>query len=199
MSKVRKIAWTDDHKAWLSSNIKGVSRKDLFDRFQREFSDVPRGATFDNFVSLIKRLGLSNGRATSFSKGHKPWNKGTKGVMKPNSGNFKKGRRPQNYRAVGSERICPQDGYRLIKVSDSPPRWRHKHVIMWEREQGKKVPDGWRLKLLDKDRANPKLENILCVPVAISPLVNRWNPANTDDPEINRAICLSETLRYLSR
>lgn len=199
MTKLRKIAWTSEHKVWLGENIKGVSRKDLFAQFCGHFSDVPAGATLDNFVSLIKRLGLSNGRATAFGKGHKPWNKGTKGVMQPNSGNFKKGQRPLNYRPVGSERICPADGYRLIKVSDKPPRWRHKHVVMWEKANGKEVPDGWRLKLLDNDRANPTLGNILCVPKAISPLVNRWNPADTEDPEINRAICLSETLKYLSR
>ena len=118
--------------------------------------------------------------------------------MKPNSGNFKKGHKPANYRPVGSERICSKKGYRLIKVSDKPPRWRLKHVVMWEQAHGKKVPDGWRLKILDNDRANPKIENILCVPVAISPLLNKQSLANTDSVELNRAVCLTETLRFVN-
>lgn len=36
---------------------------------------------------------MNTGR-THFKKGQIPWNKGTKGLIKPNSGSFKKGKRP---------------------------------------------------------------------------------------------------------
>lgn len=36
-----------------------------------------------------------------FKKGHKPWNKDTKGLMKSNSTSFKKGHKPWHYGTVG--------------------------------------------------------------------------------------------------
>lgn len=44
-----------------------------------------------------------------FQKGHIPWNKGTKGLMKPNSGNFKGGQIPHNKIEIEKELL--QDIY----------------------------------------------------------------------------------------
>ena len=38
-----------------------------------------------------------NGSSTYVYKGRKAWNKGTKGICKPNKTSFKKGQRPSNY------------------------------------------------------------------------------------------------------
>jgi len=48
---------------------------------------------------------------TEFGKGHIPHNKGTIGLMKVNSGSFKKGNKPKNY--MGGLKIC-KDGIYII-------------------------------------------------------------------------------------
>jgi len=55
--------------------------------------------------------GRRNSISTEFSRGHTPFNKGTKGVMKANKGSFKKGNKPLNY--MGGLKIC-KDGIYAI-------------------------------------------------------------------------------------
>jgi len=51
----------------------------------------------------------------SFPKGHKTWNKGTKGICKPNSGSFKKGQ------------ISPNKGRKYPELSgENNPMWKEK-------------------------------------------------------------------------
>lgn len=51
---------------------------------------------FFSFREHINNAHSYAGVVTRFKKGTVPWNKGTKGLVKPNSGSFKKGNKPWN-------------------------------------------------------------------------------------------------------
>lgn len=132
---------------------------------------------------------VTSGLTGYFPKGHVPWNKGKKGINTGGeAGWFKKGQKPKNYRPVGSERIDSKDGYVLIKVQDEgtyPERWKHKHVVIWEKANGK-VPDDHVVVFLDGDKQNIILENLALLTKAE---VLRMNQNNlfSDDPELTLA------------
>ena len=109
---------------------------------------------------------VSSGLTGQFEKGHVPINKGTKGMFNVggNSGSFKKGDIPHNYRPVGSERI-DKDGYILVKVrDDGPPRkkWRLKSHVIWEQKYGP-IPKQHALIFKDGDTLNCTLDNLMLV------------------------------------
>jgi len=111
---------------------------------------------------------IRSGRTGQFDKGHVPFNAGTKGVMKPNSGSFKKGDVPGNIRPLGSERICSKDGYVLVKIAQENPHTGHKtrfhlkHIVEWEKENGP-LPEGMILRFLDGDKINTDPSNLVPV------------------------------------
>jgi 3,4-dihydroxy-2-butanone 4-phosphate synthase len=119
--------------------------------------------------STIKRLGLSNGRDTRFHSGQVSHNKGKKGYYSPGSekGWFKPGHPGYkiNEMPVGGEHIDAY-GYVQIKYSDNPGsakhRWKGKHVIIWEKINGK-VPKGHVVIFADRNRRNFKVDNLLLV------------------------------------
>lgn len=107
---------------------------------------------------------LRSGRTGRYERGDKPWNTGTKGVSKPNSGTFRKGNVPGNTRPMYSERIN-KDGFVEIKVPLANPytgaetRFMHKHVWVWEQANGP-VPPDHVIRFLDGDKTNCALENL---------------------------------------
>lgn len=115
--------------------------------------------TDGQLISFLKNHRIKSGRTGCFEKGTTPWNTGTKGVMKPNSGNFKEGSKPANQKPIGHERVCTKDGYLLVKIDAINPNtgfrgwYRHKHVVMWETENGP-VPDGFVVTFKDGDKTN---------------------------------------------
>lgn len=117
---------------------------------------------------ITRNHNMKSGRTGFFEKGAVSWNAGTKGVMQPNSGNFKKGSIPANQQPIGHERICTKDGYVLIKVDEINPhtgfrgRYRHKHVVIWEKENGP-VPDGHVVTFKDGDKTNIDIGNLECI------------------------------------
>jgi hypothetical protein len=100
-----------------------------------------------------------SGRTGCFEKGSKPWNTGTKGVCKPNSGNFKKGQISWNKKPVGYERICSKDGYVLIKTAE-PNVFELKHRVIWEKENGP-VPMNQVLAFKNQDKTDCRLDNLI--------------------------------------
>jgi len=117
------------------------------------------------FRSLIHNQGWVSGRDGRFDKGHEPWNKGTKGLTEANSGSFKKGMVPINRRDIGDERICPKDGYILIKIAENNPytdaktRFKAKHVWMWEKAHGL-VPENHTVSFIDGNKLNCTMDNL---------------------------------------
>lgn len=92
------------------------------------------------------------GKASRFSKGLEPWNKGKAGSTghHPNTQRtqFKAGRRPEearNYQPIGTLRIC-KDGYLERKITDDQSiaparRWVGVHRLVWEAANGP-IPKG---------------------------------------------------------
>ena len=118
--------------------------------------------------SFVHNHKINCGRTGRFEKGNVPFTAGTKGFVKPNSGNFKKGSEPANINPMYSERICARDGCMLIKVPEANPytgaksRYKHKHVWLWEQEHGP-APDGHVITFIDADKLNVVIENLMLV------------------------------------
>ena len=114
MAKGSAIHYSQEQLDFIKANCT-LSRKDLTEKVNGVF-----GSEFsvDQIKSLCIRNKWKSGRTGCFEKGSKPWNTGTKGVCKPNSGNFKKGQISWNKKPVGYERICSKDGYVLIKTAE---------------------------------------------------------------------------------
>lgn len=117
----------------------------------------------------IRRSGLMSSNnpntiAARFAKGHIPDNKGKK--MSPEvyaqvqRTMFKKGHRPHNHRAVGSERINV-DGYIEVKVAE-PNRWRVKHRIIWEQVNGA-IPKGFNVQFKNHNPLDCSIENLYLI------------------------------------
>jgi len=119
----------------------------------------------EQLKSYTTNHGVKSGRTGQFKKGHDSWNKGKKGYMGSNITSFKKGNLPARLRPVGSERVCSKNGYILVKIDEPDPytpaktRWKAKHVINWEKVNGK-VPKGKLLFFLDGNPLNNAIENL---------------------------------------
>lgn len=178
--------FTEEQEQFVKENVKGVGNKELTEMVNKEFRT---NYTVNQVKALKQRRGWSSELTGYFEKGHKTWNKGKKGLYFKGSekGWFKKGQRPQNYRPVGSERICSKDGYILVKVQDEgtyPERWRHKHVVEWEKHNGK-VPKGHVVTFLDGDKTNTDISNLKLIDRRTLSYLNRGDGL-TDNPTENK-------------
>ena len=104
---------------------------------------------------------LKAGSGTRFTKGQKSWNEGTKGVMKPNSGNFPKGNTPHNTRQDGdlSARRDSKTKRYYLHRRVAVGVWRMEHVLIWEATHGP-VPKGMVIAFKDGNTAHLKIENL---------------------------------------
>lgn len=100
------------------------------------------------------------GRKHHFRAGHQTWNAGTKGVMKPNNGSFKKGQHPHTWQPIGANRVA--DGYLTRKTADTRCTRRDYvpvHHLVW-RMHGGAVPPGHALVFRDGDARNFDINNL---------------------------------------
>lgn len=114
------------------------------------------------YVEWNKREGNS---ATRFKSGQSPWNAGTKGVMRPNTGSFRKGMVSRTKLPIGATtiRTARREGKprRWIKVADSgrPCDWKLMAVFVWEQQYGA-LPRGMVIHHEDRDQLNDSLGNL---------------------------------------
>lgn len=163
------MKYTEAMKKFIIENVEGISNDELTKRFNAEF-----GTSLDvsHIKSYKKNHHLSSGLTGQLEKGHRPHNKGKKGVCYKGceKGWFEKGNVPKNYRPIGSERINV-DGYAEIKVED-PNKWKLKHNIVWEQANGR-IPKDHAVIFLDGDKCNVKLENLKLISRAELLIMNR--------------------------
>lgn len=97
-----------------------------------------------------------------FEKGHTPWNKDTKGVMKANKTTFKKGHRPATSKPVGTISLVShkREKYprRHIKIKE-PNTWMPLARYIWEKKNGK-IPKGYVLHHKDRNPLNDTIDNL---------------------------------------
>lgn len=154
MKGVPKL-FSDEQVEYLKVHYPKLSLPDLHVQFNAHF-----GTKFgkQQIFAFMKREGIKSGRTGHFEAGVPSWSSGTKGVIKANSGSFRKGSVPHNYVPVGSERINT-DGYHDIKIAD-PNVWKAKHVILYEQHNGP-VPEGAVVRFKDGDKNNLDLDNLI--------------------------------------
>lgn len=159
--KGERLEYTEEQEQFLREHYPLLSRGDLARAFNEHFGTAK---TAMQIVFFVKRRGITSGRTGCFPKGHRPWNTGTKGLVPPNSGQFKPGSVPGNLKEEGFERVNVY-GYIEVKVNEpnpytgAPTRFRLKHVVVWESAHGP-VPKGHKLRFIDGDKLNCALENL---------------------------------------
>lgn len=183
------IKYTSEMLEWVQANQADITRAELTKLFNTKFDmDLGRGT----LAALCNRKGWKSNLNARYPKGAVPWNKDKKGYMGANATSFKKGNRPKNHRSVGSERVT-RDGYVEVKIKE-PNKWRLKHIVVWERHNGP-IPKGHCIRLLDNDRTNCDIDNLICVSRGANATSNTRNKANTGDVELNKAILMTEHLK----
>lgn len=187
----KPVGYTPKMLSWLSANQSGISRKELTERFNKQFDMSLNVGSVKNLCARKKWISGLTGYA---EKGSTPWNKGKIGYMGANATSFKKGQMPATHRPVGSERTCSKDGYVLVKIAN-PNRWKPRHIVAWEKEHGK-VPSGHCIRFLDLNKTNCDLSNLICVSREENGFINRHDPANTDNADLNKAIIMNAKLKY---
>lgn len=100
----------------------------------------------------------------------------------------------RNRKPIGT--ISNQGKWLCIKTAN-PSTWELLHHVQWESYHGKKVPDGFMVIFADGDNRNFARDNLVCVRDSISIIINHTNRANTDNPELNKLILLTESLNAM--
>ncbi|EKA4516910.1 HNH endonuclease signature motif containing protein [Vibrio cholerae] len=194
--------YTEEQKTFLKDHA-FLPRKKLTEQFNSKFGLEHTQTAISTYC---KRYGLLTGRTGCFEKGERPWNTGTKGVCKPNSGSFKPGKIPGNKKPIGHERICSKDGFILINVAEQNPytgaesRYRPKHHVIWEQAYGP-VPKGMILRFIDGDKLNCELSNLECLSQSVHLRMNknRVNELPDELKETGRLISKLEVASFEAR
>lgn len=179
----RQRSFTCEQEQFLRDNYTGRSVAEVTAIFNEWFRT---NKTVKQVKWFVHNHGINSGRTGQFEPGNKPWNTGTKGLVKPNKGNFKNGHRPPNRKPIGSERICPKDGFVQIKVAEKDPytgfptRYKHKHVHVWESENGP-TPKGMVVAFKDSNKLNCEPENLMLISRAELLRLNKYGYKDTPD------------------
>ena len=177
---IKSNAYTSEQLQWIVDNQASITRQQLADRFKATY-----GVTVSS--NALSKLCNRNNLLSSTPA----WNKG----MPPTGNSFKKGHKVRA-KPVGYEYLR-SDGSIWVKVAE-PKTYKRKQYIVWDQHQGIR-PKNHDIRFLDNDKTNCAIDNLICVPKGIAININLHNPANTDHPELNRAIYLNETLKQKIR
>ncbi|WP_347460961.1 HNH endonuclease signature motif containing protein [Acinetobacter sp. ANC 7454] len=156
MPKGTRINYTPEMEAFLHEH-RYMLREEMTALFNQAF-----GTNISRRVlnSKCERIGALTGRTGRIEKGNKPWNTGTKGLLKANKTTFKKGNKPHNTKPVGYERIT-KDGYIEVKVAE-PNKFMMKHRYVWEQVNGP-VPKGHAIVFKNTDKQDCRIDNLVLV------------------------------------
>ena len=150
--------WSEEEKKYLGEITPGKHRKEILDLMNEKFEYKFK---LSQITSAIKRYGYNTEFDGQFQKGHKTWNKGTKGLTGPNKTSFQKGCKPWNKKEIGSERI-DSNGYILIKVKE-PNVWKLKHRILYEKYHNVKLTQDDVVIFADQNKLNLEKDNLILI------------------------------------
>lgn len=161
--KSKPAIWTDEVRAFVRENYRGVSSKDLAALVNSRFNTT---FTERQMQSFRKNHKLKSGLDGRFKPGHVPFQKGMKmvdymtpeAIERTKATRFKPGHKPHNHMPVGSE-VIKCDGYWWRKIAE-PNKWRQIHRIVWEETHGQPIPEGHVVIFLDMDRNNLAPDNL---------------------------------------
>lgn len=157
LMKGKSKIFTPEQVQWFKDNYPLLSRRDLTAAFNKKFNQERE---VKQITAFVKNNKIHSGRTAHFKKGQIPWSKGTKGVLKANSGSFKKGQSAHNHLPIGSERKV-RDGYIEIKVAE-PHKWVSKQRIIWEQHNGP-IPPAHNIRFKDGNPENFEPDNLFMV------------------------------------
>lgn len=187
---------------FLKQNVKGISNKELTEKFNRKFNcNVSENAIGNRKTKYNLKNGLIGSR---FDKGHIPLNKGKKwdeyvskqGQENSRKTTFKKGNIPINYKSIGSERITV-DGYIEIKTKE-PNKWSLKHRIIYENKNGK-IPKGYALIFADGNKQNINLENLILVSRSELLILNRNKLIKKESDLTNTGVIIAKVIDKVNK
>lgn len=158
----KPTVYTPAQLVWTAKAYKTRTLAELTAAFNKKYNDTKK---ISQIRGLTRNYKMQSGRTGQFEKGHASWSKGTRGLLKPNAGSFKKGHTPANVLPLGTERTCKKDGFILTKVKHPAPDkpgencYQHKHVYVWEKAHGP-VPPGFVVSFIDGDKTKVELDNL---------------------------------------
>lgn len=168
--------YTPEQVEFIHANYRGISVAELTRRFNETFGIDLEVRRIDGYCANHKLRNGLDGRFHKGRVGYRP----PKGTHFAPQSEFKKGRRPENWRPVGSERVNGE-GYTDVKIAE-PKKWKTKHSILWEEVHGP-VPKGHKLIFKDGDRSHVVLENIALVSDSEMAILNK-NALIKSDPDL---------------
>lgn len=118
---------------FLRNNVQGRLVTELTEMFNKKFN---RNVTIKQIREYKKTNRLKSGVKTCFIKG----------------------KRPSNYKTVGSE-FVNKDGYTYIKIAN-PNTWVHKQQYIYEQKYGK-IPENHSVVFADGNKNNFNLDNLI--------------------------------------
>lgn len=149
----------------------------------------------DCYIKVAKR----NPNLGTFQKGQRPFNKGTKGLMKPNRTSFKKGGYHLPYKPVGtiSFREDRSGTKRKFIKTKEPNVWVDYGKYIWLKA-GKKIKKGYVLHHKNNNSLDDRLENLIVVSRKEHPtLHNRYNTKNIIGKESKHIVHRNKRRIYL--
>jgi hypothetical protein len=177
---------------FIAKNYKGVGPKEMTETLNTKFN---RNYTIGQIKSYYCNNNINSGLKGYFKPGHVPTNKGKKGSGGWEPTQFKKGRTPENYRPVGSERVNVE-GYIEIKVAD-PNKWNYKHVEVWEKHNGP-VPDGHVVIFGDRNKRNFNIDNLILISRRQLLTLNRNNLIQKDTDLTRTGVIIADLYQKIN-
>ncbi|MCE5221875.1 MAG: HNH endonuclease [Clostridium sp.] len=180
--------WNEEEKKYLKEITPGHHYKEIQELMNKKFN---LEFNLNQIKGAIARYKLNTGLTGHFPKGHKPFNKGIKGLCFNGceKTQFKKGNIPQNYRPIGSERINV-DGYLEIKVAD-PNKWRLKQQVVWEEVNGE-IPKGKVVIFGDGNKNNFNIDNLILVSRKQLLTLNRYKLIQSDADTTRTGVIIAD-------
>jgi hypothetical protein len=177
--KQNGVKYTKKQIEYLISVVPGHSYQEIIELFCKHFK---LQLSLNQTKSFVGNRKLNTGRTGCYEKGHVPFNKGKKGLIIGGvETQFKKGRKPYNYKPVGSERVRTAhadrhhtysgDDYIDVKVAD-PNVWKGKHILIYEKHHGL-VPKGHAVIFGDGNNRNFDPNNLILVSQKQLAVLNR--------------------------
>lgn len=170
---------SEEELNYLKQIYKGRYVKDVTAMINEKFNANHTCKEIENYK---RTRGLRSGLDCRFKKGNVPYNAGTKGISKANSGSFKKGNKPSNSKPIGYESYSR--GYWEVKVGE-PNIWELKHRIIWEQHNGK-IPEGYLVTFLDGNTSNFELSNLALISQNENKIMNKMK-LRKEDKELTQA------------
>lgn len=210
-----RIDWAahPEYDEFMVSYVPGHSAEEVTDEFARRFGV---GITVGKIKNRKSYLGIKSGTVGGrFEAGSEPHNKGKtwdelgydeEKRRRMSKAHFKAGQAPWtgDLYPLGSERVS-KDGYVEVKVREHSPVpctnkcWVSKHRVVWERENGRRLPRGWVVLFADGDKRNFDPDNLVAIPQRVNAIIQTQGLEYCDRRTLETAIAIAELKMGIGR